>query len=66
LRVAGKNLAEHALVVGIQMLNEDHSDPAILRQRPHELREGLKPACRCAYADDWKLRRPRRSLRRLR
>jgi|GEM_PF-5623693 len=31
LRVAGKNLADHALVTGVQMLNEDHSDPAILR-----------------------------------
>jgi hypothetical protein len=28
-------------VVGVQMLDEDHSDPAILRQRAHELREGL-------------------------
>ena len=66
LRVARKNLAEHALVVGVQMLDEDHSDPAVLRQCAHELRDGLKAARRCACTDDWKLRRPRRSLRHLR
>ena len=63
LRIAGKNLAEHALVGGVQMLNEDHRDPAILGQRAQQFGECFQAAGRRADADDREPRKSRRSFR---
>jgi hypothetical protein len=51
-RVAGQQIHHHALMGGIEMLNEDEGHAAVGRQGAYELPAGIEAAGRSAYADD--------------
>lgn len=51
-RVAGQEIHHHALMGGIEMLNEDKGHAVAVRQGVDKPSAGIEATCRSAYADD--------------
>ena len=52
---SGEDAGKHALVLGIQVLDEHEAHPCIRRQMSEQLCEGLETARRCADPDNRKV-----------
>ena len=51
--VTGEQFDQHAVVVGVEVLDQDESHPALGRQYVEQLSRCVEPARRCTDGDHW-------------